>query len=103
MRKEKGVFVLDSKEMKESKFDGVMVSKIDVSQQRKHSIIAQKCFYDDNGKYQKKDITVISFEKDELNVETLIKIVRTIVKAMKPEEKKIPEIAISEDVMQLIK
>ena len=43
MRTEDGVFILDSKEMEKSKFEGVMVSKVEENQKR-NSIIAKKGF-----------------------------------------------------------
>ena len=102
MRTEDGVFILDSKEMEKSKFEGVMVSKVEENQKR-NSIIAKKGFYDTKGNYQTKLITSIYFEKDELNVRSLRKILIGIVGAMKPLDPKIPKIAVTEDVIKLLK
>ena len=82
MRTEDGIFILDSKEMEKSKFEGVMVSKVEENQKRN---------------------SIIYFEKDELNVRSLRKILIGIVGAMKPLDPKIPKIAVTEDVMKLLK
>ena len=88
MRTEEGVFVLNSKKMGKSKFEGIIVSKIDENQKR-NGILAQKGFYD--------------AERGELNVSSLRKILIGIVESMKPRETKIPKIAVTEDVMKLLK
>lgn len=102
MRTEEGVFVLNSKKMGKSKFEGIIVSKIDENQ-KKNGILAQKGFYDAERNYQTKLITIIYFEKGELNVSSLRKILICIVESMKPRETKIPQIAVTEDVMKLLK
>lgn len=102
MRTEDGVFVLDSKEMEKLKFEGVIVSKIDENQKR-NSILAKKGFYDAEKNYQTKLITVIYFEKGELNVSSLRKILIGIEESMKPREARIPQIAVTEEVIKLLK
>ena len=100
MRKEKGVWVLSSKEIAEAKFEGIVITLL--LKKEENVVIAKNGYYNHKGNYDTRPITVIAFEKGELDIDKMSKILLAIISNEHPKVTQIPPIAVEADVMDLL-
>ena len=96
MRKEKGVWVLSSKEIAEEKFEGIVIT---LSLKKEENVLmAKKGYYNSHENYDTELITLIAFEEGAFDIAKILKKLLVIISQVYPKE----SIAVAADVMELL-
>ena len=97
MRKAKGVYILDSKEIESNQFEGVVICK---EKNSKKKVIVKKVFSKE-GEYEEKTL-FIEGAPDGIGIKMFKKILLEIITEKNYFGFQIPEIAITEEAMKII-